>query len=69
MAVIVIPEPPAVAEVGLIEVRMGAGLVTVKLILPDTPPPGEGFVTVIVAVPPACRSVALTSAETASEFR
>jgi hypothetical protein len=31
-------------------VRTGGGALTVKLAAPDTPPPGEGFVTVTCAV-------------------
>jgi hypothetical protein len=43
---------PTGVEVGLIEVSTGTGLlVTVKVELAEVPPPGVGFVTVIVAVP------------------
>ena len=69
VAVSVIAALPAFAEAGLIEVSVGAGLVTEKWIPLEVPPPGEGFVTVMVASVPACRSEALISAEIASEFK
>ena len=52
-------EPPAEAEVGLIEVRVGAGLPIVKGTPLEVPPPGVGVKTVTVAVPAEAMSVAL----------
>ena len=43
--------PPAVAKVGLIEVRMGVVLKTVNVWLFEVPPPGVGLVTVTGYVP------------------
>ena len=55
--------PPAVAEVGAAEVRVGA---EAALIVNDTeadvPPPGAGFVTVTGAVPAAAISAAVIAA-------
>ena len=39
---------------------MGAGLVTLKLIELDGPPPGDGLVTTTAGVPAAARSAAVT---------
>jgi hypothetical protein len=44
--------PPAVTGVGLMEVVVGTGLLTVSVCAPEVPPPGVGFTTVIVSVPP-----------------
>ena len=53
--------PPAVPELGEVEVRVGTGLLTavmVKVCAPDVPPPGVGLKTVTVAVPAEAISVA-----------
>jgi hypothetical protein len=50
---------PAVAEVGLRLVSVGAGFgggLMLKARLLETPPPGAGFCTVMAAVPDAVRS-------------
>ena len=44
--------PPAVVEVGEIEMVVGAGFFTVNVCAPDVPPPGPGFTTVMESVPP-----------------
>ena len=44
--------PPAVAEVGLNVVVVGAGLFIVKVTPDDVPPPGVGLNTVTDGVPP-----------------
>lgn len=44
-------EQEATQEVMLRLVNVGSGLVIVNVWLVDVPPPGEGFVTVTVAVP------------------
>ena len=49
---------PALLEVGEIEVVVGTGLFTVKTSALDVPPPGVGFVTVILNVPAAVKSEA-----------
>ena len=55
--------PPAVAEVGAIEVSVGAeAALVVKDRVADVPPPGAGFVTVTVAVPAVAISAAVTAA-------
>lgn len=51
--------PPAVAEVGLIDVVVGAGLLIVRVWPPEVPPPGEGLNTVIDAVPAVAMSAAV----------
>jgi hypothetical protein len=56
--------PPAVALVGESEVIVGAGLLTVKLVAADVPPPGPGFVTVTGNVPAVAISVAVIAAVT-----
>jgi hypothetical protein len=43
--------PPAVAQVGLIAVVVGTGLLMVNVTAFDVPPPGAGFTTVMDAVP------------------
>ena len=55
--------PPTVAEVGAIEVSVGAetGLM-VNDRVPDVPPPGAGLVTVTVAVPAVAISAAVIAA-------
>src|SRR5205809_1167862 len=50
--------PPAVALLGEIELSVGAGLLMVKVCVPDVPPPGVGVKTVTGSVPPAAMSVA-----------
>jgi hypothetical protein len=42
------------------DARVGAGLVTVKVVLAEVPPPGPGFVTVIGTVAPEAISAAGT---------
>ena len=55
--------PPAVAEVGAIEVSVGpAAALIVKDRVADVPPPGVGFVTVTVAEPAVAISAAVTAA-------
>ena len=55
--------PPTVAEVGAIEVRVGAeAALIVNDRLPDVPPPGAGLVTVTVAVPAVAISAAVIAA-------
>jgi hypothetical protein len=54
--------PPAVAQVGLIEVVVGTGLLIVNVCGFDVPPPGGGFVTVIEAVPAFATRAAVTVA-------
>jgi len=56
--------PPAVVEVGEIEVVVGAGFLIVNVCAFDVPPPGVGFTTVIDAVPPTAMSAAGTIAVT-----
>ena len=50
--------PPAVAEVGLMPVSTGTGLLIVKVAPLEVPPPGPGLKTVMPAVPPAAMSLA-----------
>jgi len=55
--------PLTVAVAGAIEVRVGpAAALIVNDKLPDVPPPGAGFVTVTVAVPPVAVSAAVIAA-------
>src|SRR5439155_24780018 len=54
--------PPAVAQVGLIEVVVGTGLLIVKVCAFDVPPPGAGFTTVTDAVPGFATRAAVTVA-------
>ena len=55
--------PPAMAELGAIEVSVGAeAALIVNDRLPDVPPPGAGFVTVTVAVPAVAISAAVIAA-------
>ena len=55
--------PPAVAEVGAIEVSVGPETaLIVKDRVADVPPPGAGFVTVTVAVPAVAISAAVIAA-------
>jgi len=55
--------PPAVAEVGAVEVSVGPETaLIVKDRLPDVPPPGAGLVTVTVAVPAVAISAAVIAA-------
>jgi hypothetical protein len=55
--------PPAVAEVGAREVRVGAeAALIVNDRLPDVPPPGAGLVTVTFAVPAVAISAAVMAA-------
>jgi len=44
--------PPAIVDVGEIEVVVGTGFLTVSVCAPDVPPPGPGFTTVIKSVSP-----------------
>lgn len=50
--------PPTAALMGEIEVIAGPGLFTVKLTAFEVPPPGDGFVTVTLKVPPVAMSEA-----------
>lgn len=52
--------PPAVAQVGLIELVVGTGLLIVKVCGLDVPPPGLGLETVTHAVPADAISAAGT---------
>ena len=53
---------PAVAELGETEVRLGAGLLIVKVAALLVPPPGVGVNTVTEAVPAKARLAAATFA-------
>jgi hypothetical protein len=56
------PDPPAVAEVGLIETIVGAGfiaVVTANICAFDVPPPGVGLTTVMLEVPTVVTSAAV----------
>ena len=46
------PVPPAVAEVGEVDVSAGRGLLTVKLTMLESPPLGVGLKTLTGNVPP-----------------
>jgi len=50
-------ESPAVFDVGEIEVVVGAGLFTVNVCVFEIPPPGVGFVTVMLKVLAVVRSL------------
>jgi hypothetical protein len=50
--------PPAVAPEGESDVIVGAGLLTVKLLAAEVPPPGAAFVTVTGKVPAVAMAVA-----------
>ena len=54
--------PPAVAEDGLRVVRVGTGLLTVKLTALEVPPPGVGLKTVTGKVPAEAISAAVMAA-------
>jgi hypothetical protein len=56
--------PPAVALVGARVVIVGAGLLTVKFVGADVPPPGPVFVTVTGNVPAVAMSAAAIAAVT-----
>src|SRR6266446_6776441 len=56
--------PPAVALVGEIEVIDGKGLLIANVAVADAPPPGAGFVTVTLTVPPVAISAAVIAAVT-----
>ena len=57
--------PPAVADVGAIEVSAGPETaLMVNDTVPDVPPPGAGFVTVTLAVPAVAISAAVIAAVT-----
>src|SRR5229473_779357 len=58
------PLPPAVALVGEIEVIDGKGLLIANVAAADAPPPGAGFVTVTLTVPPVAISAAVIAAVT-----
>jgi hypothetical protein len=62
VSVSVKPEPPAIAEVGDKEVRVGAGLLMLKVCAAEVPPTGVGLNTVTEAVPESIRSVDGTAA-------
>ena len=51
----VVSGSPTIAEVGLIEVRVGARLLTVKVWAPEVPPVGGGLKTVMSRVPAEAR--------------
>jgi hypothetical protein len=59
VTVIVDAAPPAREEVGLIDAIVGAGLLVVNGTPLEVPPPGTGFRTVTIAVPPAAISAAV----------
>jgi hypothetical protein len=54
--------PPAVPQVGLIELVVGTGLLIVNVCGFDVPPPGGGFITVTDAVPAFATRAAVTVA-------
>ena len=54
--VIVKAGSPLKAEFGVIEIRLGGGLLTVNRTPVDKPPPGAGVKTVIIKVPAFVRS-------------
>ena len=54
--------PPAVAQVGPIELVVGTGLLIVNVCGFDVPPPGAGFTTVTDAVPAFATRAAVTVA-------
>ena len=54
--------PPAVVDVGLMLVNAGAGLLMVKVRLPDVPPPGAVLMAEIGNVPPVAISAAAMAA-------
>lgn len=56
--------PPAVALVGENDVIVGTGLLTVKLLVIEVPPPGAGLVTVTPKVPAVAMSAAVIAAVT-----
>lgn len=58
MAVSVNVEDSMRADVGVIDVKTGTGLVTVNVRPLEVPPPGVGLLTVMVAVPAGVRSPA-----------
>lgn len=60
LTVIVRPEPPIGVELGASVVTVGAAGAEIAKLADDCPPPGVGFVTITLAVPAACRSLAET---------
>ena len=56
--------PPAVALTGANDVIVGTGLLTVKFVAVDVPPPGTGLVTVTPKVPAVAMSAAVIAAVT-----
>jgi hypothetical protein len=54
--------PPAVAQIGLIELVVGVGLLIVNVCGFDVPPPGGGFTTVTEAMPAFATRAAVTVA-------
>ena len=64
LTVSVKPDPPAMAEVGLLPVVVGTGLLIVKVKALEMPPPGAGLDTVTDAVPAAAISIARIAAVT-----
>src|SRR5580658_1964427 len=56
--------PPTVVLAGASEVTVGTGLLIEKAAVPEVPPPGAGFVTVILAEPVLTMSLAGTCAVT-----
>lgn len=51
---------PAAADDGEIPVIAGVGLLIVKVTLGEVPPPGAGFITTRLPVPPFAKSVAVS---------
>src|ERR1700687_1909081 len=64
----VVPAPPANALVRESVAITGAGLLTVKLLAADVPPPGVGLVTVTPNIPAAAISGAVINAVTCVAF-
>ena len=56
------PAPAAKAEFGFRDTTVGAGLSTVKVNVPEVPPPGVGLETVTMFVPPVAMSAAVIAA-------
>jgi hypothetical protein len=56
------PGSPANAEFGFRDATVGTGLLTVKVNVPDAPPPGAGLETETIFVPPVAMSAAVIAA-------